>query len=260
MFNIEWDKVSERLFETGTDRGVLYPFNKTSKAYDKGVAWNGLTGVTETPSGAEPTALYADGGIWHMSEKVVVTKSKLDELANVTNEKAGTTGKKTIDQLKETVTNDIKGSDITLGITGANNTCRHPVINEFDEQGRPTSWFAADLALQVGYQVVRAGYLTICTDQWVALQEGSADAIGNDYSCTVTDSSLFKYHNNGAYWYVCFPSPNSYLKNFYAYNIYISHERRIDENTLTVFCSAVDGKPPESDVNLVVLGFPTAWS
>ena len=60
MFNIEWDQVSERLFETGTDRGVLYPFNKTSKAYDKGVAWNGLTGVTETPSGAEPTPLYAD--------------------------------------------------------------------------------------------------------------------------------------------------------------------------------------------------------
>lgn len=60
MFNIEWDMVSERLFETGTDRGVLYPFNKTSKAYDKGVAWNGLTGVTETPSGAEPKALYAD--------------------------------------------------------------------------------------------------------------------------------------------------------------------------------------------------------
>lgn len=60
MFNLEWDKVSERLFETGTDRGVLYPFNKTTKAYDKGVAWNGLTGVSETPSGAEPTALYAD--------------------------------------------------------------------------------------------------------------------------------------------------------------------------------------------------------
>lgn len=60
MFNIEWDKVSERLFETGTDRGVLYPFNKANKSYDNGVAWNGLTGVTETPSGAEPTALYAD--------------------------------------------------------------------------------------------------------------------------------------------------------------------------------------------------------
>lgn len=60
MFALTWDKVSERLFETGTDRGVLYPFNSATKAYDKGVAWNGLTGVTESPSGAEPTALYAD--------------------------------------------------------------------------------------------------------------------------------------------------------------------------------------------------------
>ena len=49
-----------------------------------------------------------------MSEKVVVTKSKLDELANVINEKAGTTGKKTIDQLKETVSNGIKVSEPLL--------------------------------------------------------------------------------------------------------------------------------------------------
>lgn len=55
-----WDKTSERYFETGVDHAVLYPFNTTSKAYDNGVAWNGVTGVTETPSGAEPTALYAD--------------------------------------------------------------------------------------------------------------------------------------------------------------------------------------------------------
>lgn len=55
-----WDKTSERHFETGVDHAVLYPFNTTSKAYDNGVAWNGVTGVTETPSGAEPTALYAD--------------------------------------------------------------------------------------------------------------------------------------------------------------------------------------------------------
>lgn len=60
MSKVVWDQVSERLFETGTDRGVLYPYNSTTKAYDNGVAWNGLTGVTETPSGAEPTALYAD--------------------------------------------------------------------------------------------------------------------------------------------------------------------------------------------------------
>lgn len=60
MGKLVWDQTSERLFETGTDRGVLYPYNSTTKAYDKGVAWNGLTGVSETPSGAEPTDLYAD--------------------------------------------------------------------------------------------------------------------------------------------------------------------------------------------------------
>lgn len=60
MIKLEWGKVSERQFETGTDRGVLYPYNSTTKVYDNGVAWSGLTGVTETPSGAEPTALYAD--------------------------------------------------------------------------------------------------------------------------------------------------------------------------------------------------------
>ena len=60
MPRIEWDKVSERLYETGVKNAVLYPFNTTTKAYDNGVAWNGITGITETPSGAEATALYAD--------------------------------------------------------------------------------------------------------------------------------------------------------------------------------------------------------
>lgn len=56
---IEWDKTGERLFETGIDHGVLYP-QATGGTYPKGVAWNGLTAVTESPSGAEPTPLYAD--------------------------------------------------------------------------------------------------------------------------------------------------------------------------------------------------------
>ena len=56
---IAWDKTGERLYETGVKNGVLYP-QDTSGAYPKGVAWNGLTAVTESPSGAEATALYAD--------------------------------------------------------------------------------------------------------------------------------------------------------------------------------------------------------
>lgn len=56
---IVWDKVGERYYETGTDHGVLYP-QSSSGTYPNGVAWNGLTGVTESPGGAEETALYAD--------------------------------------------------------------------------------------------------------------------------------------------------------------------------------------------------------
>lgn len=60
MSKLVWDKTDERIFETGVNKGVLYPYNTQSKTYDTGVAWNGLTGVTESPSGAEPTPLYAD--------------------------------------------------------------------------------------------------------------------------------------------------------------------------------------------------------
>lgn len=59
MAAIEWDAAGKRFYENGTDRGVLYPMGSTGE-YDKGVAWNGLTAVTESPEGAEPTDLYAD--------------------------------------------------------------------------------------------------------------------------------------------------------------------------------------------------------
>lgn len=58
MAKLVWDKTGERLYETGIKMGVLYPME--SGAYPKGVAWNGLTAVTESPSGAEATPLYAD--------------------------------------------------------------------------------------------------------------------------------------------------------------------------------------------------------
>lgn len=59
MSKIVWDKTGERFYETGVKQGVLYPIG-TNGTYPKGVAWNGLTAVTESPSGAEPTPLYAD--------------------------------------------------------------------------------------------------------------------------------------------------------------------------------------------------------
>lgn len=59
MSKIVWDKTGERYYETGVNQGVLYPQDNTG-TYPAGVAWNGLTAVTESPSGAEPTPLYAD--------------------------------------------------------------------------------------------------------------------------------------------------------------------------------------------------------
>ena len=58
MSALTWDATGERLYETGVNQGALYVMNGSS--YGKGVAWNGLTAITETPSGAEQTPLYAD--------------------------------------------------------------------------------------------------------------------------------------------------------------------------------------------------------
>lgn len=59
MAQLQWDLVGERRYETGVDHGVLYIPDENGD-YVSGVAWNGLTSVSETPSGAEPNAQYAD--------------------------------------------------------------------------------------------------------------------------------------------------------------------------------------------------------
>ena len=59
MAKLTWDDTGKRLYETGVKQGALYLLDE-SGVYKNAVAWNGLTAVTESPSGAEPTALYAD--------------------------------------------------------------------------------------------------------------------------------------------------------------------------------------------------------
>lgn len=59
MAKLVWDAVGERYYETGTSKGVIYPQDSTGK-YTGGVVWNGLTAVNESPSGADPTDMYAD--------------------------------------------------------------------------------------------------------------------------------------------------------------------------------------------------------
>ena len=57
---LTWDGTGNRYFETGVDRGVLYIYNGSTGEYDTGYAWNGLTTITETPTGGEATPMYAD--------------------------------------------------------------------------------------------------------------------------------------------------------------------------------------------------------
>ena len=62
MSVLVWDKETERLYETGVKKGVLYPYDNADPAnpYPSGVVWNGLSSVSESPSGAEANAIYAD--------------------------------------------------------------------------------------------------------------------------------------------------------------------------------------------------------
>lgn len=59
MAKLVWDQTGDRLYETGVSKGVLYPI-QSDGAYSKGVTWNGLSSVTESPSGAEANPIYAD--------------------------------------------------------------------------------------------------------------------------------------------------------------------------------------------------------
>lgn len=59
MPRLTWDQTGQKLYETGVEQAVLYP-QAEDGSYPAGVAWNGLTGVTQSPSGAEPTPLYAN--------------------------------------------------------------------------------------------------------------------------------------------------------------------------------------------------------
>lgn len=91
-----WDETGKRFYETGVNKGVLYP--QVEGAYPKGVAWNGLTAVTESPSGAEATALYADNikylNLMSVEEfgATVEAYTYPDEFAECNGEKELTTG------------------------------------------------------------------------------------------------------------------------------------------------------------------------
>ena len=168
MAKLKWDQTGERLFETGVKKGVLFVMNDNG-TYDKGVAWNGLTGVTESPSGAEATALYANDEKYlelRSNEEFSATIEAYtypDEFAECDGSAEPVTGMKLTQQTRKkfalcyrtTLGNDAKGNDygyklhIIYGCTAAPSEKAYATINDSPE-AITFSWEVSTTPVAIG--------------------------------------------------------------------------------------------------------------
>lgn len=123
MSKLVWDQIGQRQYETGVEQAAIYPMT-SSGAFDKGAAWNGLTAVTESPSGAESTALYANnkkyGELTSAEEFGGTIEAYMypDEFAECNGEKEMVTGVKIAQQARKAfglvyktlIGNDVEGT------------------------------------------------------------------------------------------------------------------------------------------------------
>ena len=152
MSKIVWDQVGQHLYETGTDRGVVYPADSNG-AYPKGYGWNGLTGYTESPSGADETALYADN-IKYLSLRsaeefgaTITAYSYPDEFARLDGSASPTTGVTLYQQARSSfglcvrtlIGNDIETNDhgyklhLVYGLTASPSERAYSTVNDSPE-------------------------------------------------------------------------------------------------------------------------------
>ena len=154
MSKIAWDETGKHLYETGVDRGVVYPAADNG-TYPKGYGWNGLTGYTESPSGADETALYADN-IKYLSLRsaeefgaTVTAYTYPDEFAKLDGSQSpeGVPGVKIYQQVRNSfglavrtlLGNDIKSNDygylihLAYGLTASPSERGYSTVNDSPE-------------------------------------------------------------------------------------------------------------------------------
>ena len=152
MSKIVWDQIGQHLYETGTDRGVVYPADSNGN-YPKGYGWNGLTGYTESPSGADETALYADN-IKYLSLRsaeefgaTITAYSYPDEFAELDGSKIATPGVTVYQQARHSfglcvrtlVGNDVDSNDygyklhLVYGLTASPSERGYSTVNDSPE-------------------------------------------------------------------------------------------------------------------------------
>ncbi len=175
MSALLWDQVAEHLYETGDDRAVVYPFDSTTKTYKKGYAWNGVTGVTESPSGADETALYADN-IKYLSLRAaeefgmtVTAYTYPDEFAEMDGSAFPMKGVRVYQQARKTfgfsyrsiIGNDTEANDygyklhLIYGLTASPSERSHSTVNDSPE-AIEFSWE------MTGVPVAVTGYKNTC--------------------------------------------------------------------------------------------------
>lgn len=162
-----WDQVGEKVYETGVDRGVLYPQDSNGK-YPKGFAWNGLTAVNDNPSGAEPTKKYADNRVYVnlMSEEEYAATIEAftypDEFAECDGSKeiapgvyAGQQNRKAFGFCyRSLIGNDTEGTDygyklhLVYGCLASPSEGSHGTINESPDAGT-MSWEVSSTPIEV---------------------------------------------------------------------------------------------------------------
>lgn len=166
MTALVWDATGEHFYETGVDHGVLYI--PTAGVYSKGVAWNGLTGVTESPSGAESNPQYADN-IKYLNlisaeewAGTIEAFTYPDEFAACNGEKELTAGVTVGQQSRSTfgmsyrtkIGNDTDGSDhaykihLLYGLTAAPSEKAYATVNDSPE-AVTFSWEASSVPVKV---------------------------------------------------------------------------------------------------------------
>lgn len=166
MTALVWDATGEHFYETGVDHGVLYI--PTEGVYSKGVAWNGLTGVTESPSGAESNPQYADN-IKYLNlisaeewAGTIEAFTYPDEFAACNGEKELTAGVTVGQQSRSTfgmsyrtkIGNDTDGSDhaykihLLYGLTAAPSEKAYATVNDSPE-AVTFSWEASSVPVNV---------------------------------------------------------------------------------------------------------------
>lgn len=171
-----WDKIGERTFETGVDRGVLFKATTDPEnPYAEGVAWSGLSAVNESPSGGDATTVYADNIAYltmRAAEKYASTIEAYtypDEFAECNGEKEVVKGVRLGQQTRTSfalsyrtlVGNDLQGTDyneklhIVYGLSVSPSEKSHQTVNE-NVEANAMSWSAESTPVAVNYENCKA--------------------------------------------------------------------------------------------------------